>query len=52
MTFKEMMMANAIQVDAIVLLLVEKGIITEDECYTKKKQVQTEYQGKGLGKIG
>ena len=50
-TFKEMMMANAIQVDAIVLLLVEKGIITEDEFYTKLKQVQSEYDRKGIGKI-
>ena len=51
-TFKEIMMANAIQVDASVLLLAEKGIITEEEFYGKLKQVQTEYESMGLGKIG
>ncbi len=51
-TFKEIMMANAIQVDAIVLLLAEKGIITEEEFYGKLKQVQAEYESMGLGKIG
>jgi len=29
-TFKEMLMANSIQVDALAQLLIEKGIITED----------------------
>ena len=50
-TFKEMMMANSIQVDAMAQLLIEKGIITEDEFYTKLKQVQAEYQSKGQGKM-
>ena len=49
--FKEIMMANAIQVDASVLLLAEKGIITEEEFYGKRKQVQAEYESMGLGKI-
>ena len=48
--FTEMMMANAIQVDAGAQLLVEKGTIQEDEFYTKMKQVQADYQRKGLWK--
>ena len=43
-------MANSIQVDAIVLQLVEKGIITKDGFYTKLKNVQAEYDRRGLGK--
>ena len=39
----EFMMANAIQVDAVTQLLVEKGIITEEEFFTKLKEVQAEY---------
>ena len=44
--FKEMMIANSIQVDALAQLLIEKGIITEGEFYGKLKEVQAEYQGK------
>ena len=47
-TFKEMLIANSIQVDAIALLLIEKGIFTEDEFYAKLKQVQIEYEQKGV----
>ena len=46
-TFKEMLMANCIQVDAVAQLLIEKGIITEEEFYGKRKEVQGEYQEKG-----
>jgi hypothetical protein len=42
-TFKEMLMANSIQVDALCQLLIEKGIITEEEFYNKLKEVQREY---------
>jgi hypothetical protein len=38
-TFKEMMMANSIKVDALAQLLIEKGLITEGEFYSKLKQV-------------
>jgi hypothetical protein len=37
-------MANSIQVDALAQLLIEKGIITQDEFLTKLKQVQGAYQ--------
>ena len=44
--FKELLMANSMQVDAIAQLLIEKGIFTEAEFLTKMKQVQMEYQSK------
>jgi hypothetical protein len=44
--FKELFMANSIQVDAVAQLLIEKGIITEEEFYSKLKEVQ-----RGYGKI-
>jgi len=44
-SFKELLMANSLQVDAMAMLLIEKGLITEDEYFTKLKQVQAEYQG-------
>ncbi len=50
-SFREMLMANSIQVDALAQLLIEKGIISEDEFYAKLKQVQGEYQSKRLGNI-
>jgi hypothetical protein len=46
-TFKELLMANSIQVDTAVLLLIEKGFFTEQEFYAKLKQVQAQYQSKG-----
>jgi mannitol/fructose-specific phosphotransferase system IIA component (Ntr-type) len=43
-TFKEMLMANSVEVDALCELLIEKGIITEQKFYTKLKEVQAEYE--------
>ena len=43
-TFKELLIANAIQVDALTQLLVEKEIITEQEFFSKLKQIQAEYK--------
>jgi len=45
-SFKEMLMANSVQVDALAQLLIEKGIISKEEFFTKLKQVQAEYEGK------
>lgn len=50
-TFKELLMANPIQVDAVTQLLIEKGVFTQEEFYTKLKQVQNEYESKGTGKV-
>jgi mannitol/fructose-specific phosphotransferase system IIA component (Ntr-type) len=45
-SFKELLIANSIQVDALAQLLIEKGLITEQEFFTKLKQVQAEYESK------
>jgi hypothetical protein len=42
--FKALLMTNAIQLDALAELLIEKGIITEEEFFDRLKKVQTEYQ--------
>ena len=42
-SFKEALVGQMIQLDAVTQLLIEKGIITEKEFYTKLKQVQYEY---------
>jgi len=39
-------MANSIQVDALAQLLIEKGLITEQEILGKLKQVQMEYEAR------
>jgi hypothetical protein len=43
-SFKELLMANTIQVDTAVQLLIEKGFFTQDEFFIKLKQVQSQYQ--------
>ena len=43
-SFKELLMANSIQVDTAVEMLIEKGFFTEQEFFTKLKQVQAKYQ--------
>ena len=45
-SFKELLTTNMIQVDALAQLLIEKEIITEQEFFSKLKQVQAEYQSK------
>jgi len=44
--FKELLMANSIQVDTICQLLIEKEIITSEEFFAKLKQVQVEYKNR------
>ncbi len=46
-SFKELLMANSIQNDEIVQLLIEEGIITQEKFFTKLKQVQAQYQING-----
>jgi len=41
---KELLIANSIQVEALTQLLIEKGIITEDEFFTKRTEIYAEYQ--------
>jgi len=44
--FKELLMANSIQVDAMAKLLIEKGVFTETEFFATLKAVQADYQRK------
>jgi hypothetical protein len=44
--YRELLIANSIQVDALSQLLIEKGYITEQEYFSKLKQVQGEYERK------
>ena len=45
-SFREFMMSNAIQIDPVVQLLIEKGIFTQKEFFARLKQVQAEYERK------
>ncbi|MCJ7773078.1 MAG: hypothetical protein MUP22_08100 [Desulfobacterales bacterium] len=40
---KDIMITNAIQMDTVARLLVEKGIFTKEEYLCKIREVQTEY---------
>ena len=50
-TFKELLIANSIEVDAVSQLLIEKGIITEQEFFVKLKQVQYDYESRRGKKV-
>jgi len=43
-SFKELLLANSIQVDALAQLLIENGLISEQKFVAKLKQVKAEYQ--------
>ena len=45
-SFKELLIANSIQNDALAQLLIEEGIITQEKFFNKLKQVQAQYQTK------
>lgn len=45
-SLKEILMANSIVVDSLTKLLMEKGIITNEEFFSKLKEVQIEYKSK------
>ncbi len=42
-SFKELLMANSIQIDALAQLFIEKGFITKEEFFDKLKLVKAEY---------
>ncbi len=46
-SFKELLIANSLQYDASVQLLIEEDIITQEKFFTKLKQVRAQYQSKG-----
>jgi hypothetical protein len=41
-TFREFMLANAIQTDALTQLLIDKGIISQEDFIAKLKGVQAD----------
>jgi mannitol/fructose-specific phosphotransferase system IIA component (Ntr-type) len=45
-SFKELLMANSIQVDALAQLMIRKGLITKEEFFEMLKEVQAEYQSR------
>jgi hypothetical protein len=42
-TVREMLLANSIKVDALSQLLIDKGLITQEEFFSKIKKVQSDY---------
>jgi hypothetical protein len=46
LSFKELLMANSIQVDALAQLMIRKGFITKEEFFEMLKEVQAEYEKK------
>jgi hypothetical protein len=45
---KELAIANALQIDALIQLLIDKGIITEDDFFTKLEEVKEEYRSRQM----
>jgi len=45
-TVREMLLSNSIQVEALIQLMIDKGLITGDELIARLKKVQAEYQRK------
>ena len=43
-SFKELLMANSIQVDALAQLMIRKDFITKEEFFEMLKEVQAEYE--------
>jgi hypothetical protein len=45
-SIEELLISHSIQIDAVTQILVEKGIITNEEFAAKLKKVQMEYKSK------
>ncbi len=45
-SFRELLISNSIILEAVTRLLIEKGIITDEEFVVKLKEVQMEYKSK------
>jgi hypothetical protein len=45
-SFKELLVANSIQVDALSQLLIDEGLISKEKFFAKLKEVQAQYQVK------
>ena len=48
---EELLRANMIQTDAVAQLLIEKGFITEQEFFTKLKEVQHDYENRRATRV-
>ena len=46
-TFKDLLLANSLQIDAVAQLLIEKGVFSKDEFFDMLKRIQSEYEKKG-----
>jgi len=44
--FREVLVANSIQADAWIILMIDTDFVTKDECFTKLKQGVMEYKGR------
>jgi len=44
--FQEILTANSIMLETLTQLLMEKGIVTNEEFFIKLKEIQTEYKKK------
>ena len=44
--FREVFVANSIQVEALIMLMIDKNFVTKGEYFAKLKQVQMEYKGR------
>ena len=43
-SFKELLISNSIQIDAVTQLMIEKGFFTKEEFFEMIKRVQMEYK--------
>ena len=46
-TFKELILANSIQIDTLTQLLIEAGLISEEKFFAKLKEIQLQYRNRG-----
>jgi hypothetical protein len=44
--FQEVLLANSIMIETLTQLLMEKGMISNEEFFAKLKKVKTDYQRK------
>jgi hypothetical protein len=45
-TLQDLIVAQMIQIDTLTLMLIEKGVFTQEEFFSKLKQVKAEYEGR------
>jgi len=43
-SLEELLVAHMIQIEALTLLLIEKGVFTQEEFFTRLKQVQVDHE--------